>query len=251
MKIADEAELATRMVRRIKEEMVRKHKGRVDLETTLTCYRGETPVALLTLPPARRSMLQVARIAAQGFGPDVLSVSNDSFMAAGTPDKAKDPRTGEVWKNNPGDGPGAMQTYVEQFGFDGTITESLITNVLNRAGDCVTVVQPYEVVGRDVVWTELGIEPGMEFTGDVPNGLRQAMSLTTIDQKIPAWAYELVDGDLEKARWHMDMATVRLIELKVEVPVVVQLFAKKGSPRDQLFRTKLARSQVVDPARWN
>jgi hypothetical protein len=255
LKLDDAVDEAARMVRRIKEEMVRKHKGRVDLETTIICYRGDDPVALITLPPHRDAMLRIARIAAQGFGPDVMSVSHDTYLAQGRgEDAVKDPRTGEFWKAAVGDGPGAMQTYVEEHGFDGTVSEALITHVMNRAGDVQTIVRPYEVDGRTVTWTPLARDSkDMEFSGDVPDGLLAAMASMTVDQIVPAWAYDLVDGDLERARWHMDMATLQVMEEKMRgsLPVVVQLFAKPGTPRHQMFRTKVARSQIVDPSRWN
>jgi hypothetical protein len=251
VKIDDAVAIATKAVCKLKEHEVRRAKGRVDLDTTIMCYRGGEPAALLSLPVARDSMLQVAHIAAKGFGPDVMAITHDSLMVSGDPKTAvNDPRTGKPWEPNPGDRPGPMQTYVEEFGFDGTVVECLVTYVLNRAGDSAVVPQPYEVEGRSVKWLPFE-HAGGEYSGDVPAALIKTMESSTLDQHVPPWAFGLVDHDPERARYHLDMATLAAIEKQVDLPVSVALFAEPGSPRAQMLRSKLARSQVIDPSRWN
>lgn len=251
MKIADALAAAVVTARDVKEDAVRRHKGRVDLDTTIICYRGDDPVALVSLPPHRDELLNVAHMAARGFGPDVLAVTNDSYMTAGEPEEVKDPRTGERWTRNSGQEPGSMQTYVAEFGFDGTVFEVLETHVLNRAGDTLYQAQPYEVVGRVVKWLEWEDRPNMKVVGLVPSVLKEAMEKVSMDQLLPDWAQALIAKDPERGRCELDMATMLAIETKSTVPVDVVLFARPGSPRAQALRKKLSRSQVKDPGKWN
>jgi hypothetical protein len=252
VKIDDAAKAAADAVREIKEDTVRRHKGRFDLETTIMCYRGNDPVGIVNLPPHRDEMLKMCYLAAHGFSADVLTVTHDSYLVYGTPEEVlNDPRTGKHWKAAGPDEPGSMQTYVDEFGFDGLVKESLVTHVVNRAGDSKSVVQPYEVVGRVVTWLEWPDREGMQTGGGVPEALKVCMDARTFEHLIPVEAYGLVGNDMERARFHMDVVTVQLIEEKAEVPVTVALFAKRGSKRDQMLRSRLSRSQVRDPSRWN
>lgn len=252
MKIDEAADLASKAVREIKEDAVRRHKGRVDLETTIMTYREDEPVAIVNLPPHRDEMLKAAYLAAGGFSADVLTVTHDSYTVHGDPSKAKDPRTGKLWKQGGPDGPGAMQTYIDEYGFDGTVVEGLVTYVLNRAGDVKQIGQPYEVDGREVRWLEWeGNRPGMHWFGDVPNTLKKIMAEKIFEQLLPPVAVALAATDPERARAIMDLGTIDLIEEKAEVPVSIALFAKRGSRRDQLLRERLERSRVHDPNRRN
>lgn len=253
MKIADAADLASKAVREIKEDAVRRHKGRVDLETTIMVYRGDEPVAIVNLPPHRDQMLRAVYLAAGGFSADVLAVTHDSFTVYGTPDEAlNDPRTGKPWKMAGHDGPGSLQTYVQEYGFDGTVVEGLVTYVLNRAGDAKQIGQPYEVDGREVRWLEWeGNRPGMHWFGDVPNTLKKIMAEKVFEQLLPPVAVALAATDPVRARAIMDLGTVELIEQKAELPISIALFAKRGSRRDQILRERLARSRVQDPDRRN
>jgi hypothetical protein len=252
MKLADAVAVATKTARAIKEDEVRRAKGRVDLDSTIVCYRGTEPVAIITLPPDRDDLLRVAHIAARGFSPDIMAVTHDSYIVSGDAEHVLDPRTGKIWARNPGGGPGSMQTYVEEFGFDGTVLECLVTYVLNRAGDSQIAPEPYEVDGRSVVWKPMEKTPtGSEYSGDVPAALKAAMAAATMDQMLPDWGNDLLAGDPERGRFELDMGTLFVIEQKIDSSVVVRLFAKPGSRRAQFFRTRLARSQVIDPSKWN
>lgn len=257
MKIDDAADVASATAKAVLQDMVREARGPVDFRTTMVCYRGTAPVAMLVLPPNRDTLLQTAFLAARGFGPDVIALTHDTYMSSGPPDEVKDPRTGQMWGIAPADGPGPMQTYVEEFGYDGTIVDALVTHVANRAGDAKVELQPYAVDGRWVRWLEIGQkERGALYRDDgVQHALLKMMGMTTLHQvmpnALPDWAAKKAASNPEIAQWSYDMATVTLIEEQVDTTVAVSLFAKPGTPRDQMFRTKFARSQVVDPSRWN
>lgn len=255
MKIDDAAGIAVDTAKAVLEDMVRATKGQPHFGTMINCYRGETPVAMLVCPPNRDTILQVAHIAIRGFGPDLVSLSHDTFIASAPKEQARDPRTGRPWAQPSGDAPGPLQTYVDEFGYDGTVLDCLVTHVVNRAGDAKMDARPYEVDGKQVKWWD--VRPN-EAHGDVEglaNALRRMMGMPTLAQvmpgQMPPWAFELANSDPERARWAYDMVTASLIENEVDSSVVVALFAKKGSPRDQMLRTKFPRSQVVDPSRWN
>lgn len=255
MKIDDAVGIAARTARGVLEDMVRSHKGDWNFGTMMMCYRGDDPVAMLVLPPNRDTLLQTAHIAARGFGPDVLVLTHDSFVASTPWKDAKDPRTGKMWAPNPGDVPGPLQTYVDEFGYDGTVVDCLVTHVVNRAGDARIKPHPYAVDGRKVEWLDIVPDDAAYRDDGVRAALQQIMGMPTLDQAMPAqlppWATALAASDPERTRWSYDMVTTTLIESEIGAEVAVCLFARKGSPRDQMLRKRFPRSQVLDPSRWN
>lgn len=256
MKIADAVELATGTTKKVLEDMVRTHRGEWNFGAMITCYRGDEPVVMLVLPPNRTKVIQAAMVAGRGYGPDLLAMTHDSFVVSVPWREAKDPRTGEPWGVNPDGGPGPMQTYVEEFGYDGTVLDALITHVVNRAGDAKVVPRPYAVDGREVKWLTDIVPDNSQYSDDgVQDALLYAMTEETLDQVLatdmPDWAAALMAKDPERARWVYDMITTTFIENELGSDVTVALFARKGSPRDQMLRSRFPRSQVLDPSRWN
>lgn len=256
MKIEDAAMLSTRTTRAVLEDMAREGKGApVRFPSLMLAYRGLNPVAMIVLPPNRETIMSTVRVVAGGFAPDVIALTHDTYAAIGSAGKALiDPRTGKRWGRNPGHGPGPMQTYVEEFGYDGTIADCLVTQVANRAGDVRTEAHPYAIDGRWVRWLE-PLDPATSdtmFTDDgVSDILRYVMGLPDIYQTMPNELRALSAIDPERAYAEMDVTTATVLHDGMPAQVQVRLFAKPGSPRHQRLRQKFARSQIVDPSRWN
>lgn len=259
MKIADAVELATKTTQDVLEDMVRTSKRGWNFGTMITCYRGEDPVAMLVTPPNRNKLLQAAILAVRGFAPDLLALTHDTFIAPprGEARVSVDPRTGKLWDRNPGNGPGPMQTYVDERGYDGTVVDALVTHAVNRAGDAVVVPRAYAVEGKKVTWPVLeGVDAGSYLDDGVQEVLVQSMAAPTLDQVItgagdmPEWATELLISNPERARWTYDMVTTTFIEAEL-TDIGVALFARKGTPRDQMLKSRFPKSQIKDPGRWN
>lgn len=257
MKIDDAVGIATGTAKAVLEDMARDRKAESGFGTMMFCFRGDDPVAMMTLPPNRETLLQTAFLAARGFGPDLLAVSHDTYIAVAKDGEWKDPRTGKPWATPVGDVPGPLQTYIEEFGYDGTVVDCLVTHAVNRAGDASVEILPYVVDGRFVRWLDLGqgLDRSMYRDDGVQQALQKMMGMTTLDQVMPGLLPDRVKqqatSNPEVARWSYDMATVAIIEDGVDTRVDVRLFAEPGSPRHQLFRSKFSRSQIIDPSRWN
>lgn len=256
MLIDDAAKIAVDTTQGVLEDMVRTHKGELNFGSMMTCYRGEDPVAMLVLPPNRDAILHATMLAARGYGPDLLALTHDSFAISAPWKDAVDPRTGKPWGRNPGNGPGPMQTYVDEFGYDGTVVDCLVTHVANRAEDHKVIPRPYAVEGRSVKWLTDLLPSTADYGDDgVQAALLEIMQLSTLDQvvlpQMPDWAQDLAATDPERARWTLDVIVTQFLETQLGPAVGVALFARKGSPRDQLLRERFPRSQVIDPSRWN
>ena len=255
MRIDEAAKIAVDTARAVLEDMVRTSKGAWNFGTMIVCYRGQDPVAMLVTPPNRATLLEVAHLAARGFGPDLMALSHDTYIAVAPLAEAKDPRTGKPWGRPNGDEPGPLQTYVDEFGYDGTVSDCLVTHVVNRAGDATVQPHPYEVAGRQVKWLDFIPDRAVYSDEGVQAALRQMMGMTTLAQvlpgKMPAWAVELANSDPERTRWVYDMVTASVVGNEISGDIGVALFAERGSPRDQMFRKRFPRSQIIDPRRWN
>lgn len=271
MKIGDALDKATASVRTVKERHVRQVKGKpghTDIQTVIESYRGDDLVATVFLPPDRDAMLEAAWIAARGFSADVIAVTMETYQ--GTATTTGDDR--EAWDRgeipqmlNPLTGKPLEQGDLTDLALNhdgiarGWVTEALVTQVLNRAGDSKFVTQPYRIVGREVEWTPLPDtlredmdSEGFDYRGIVPESLADAMRADTIDQVV-AKETLLSMGTLsglgeERARAHADVAAVRVIsERLARKHVMVLLAAKPGSVREQVLRDRFPRSQVIRP----
>jgi hypothetical protein len=255
VKIDDAADIATKATQAVLEDMVRTKRGEWNFGAMMMTYRGDDPVAMLVLPPNKEALLQTAMIAARGFGPDTLVLTHDSFVTVARWKDSLDPRTGKHWAPNPGGGPGPLQTYVDEFGYDGTVVDCLVTHVVNRAGDVRVKPRPYEVDGRAVKWLDFIPDDTSHRDDGVRAALQAYMGMSTLDQalvgELPPWAAALAASDPERARWAYDMVTATVIEAEIGSGVSVALYARNGSPRHQMLRKRFPRSQVIDPSRWN
>lgn len=243
MLIAEAARLAAASIRRIKEEAVRRAKGRVEIDWVIEAYRGNDPVGLVTWrAPGVASLMPLVDVAATGLAADLVALSAESWYAEND-HEAADPRTGMPW------GRGAMSAYVEEFGLDGVVNEGLVTNVINRAGDQEVVHQPYIVRGQEVEWLPVRFDDVL-LGGYVPNELARIMDKPSALMDAELALARARGVDAERARHLMDVATTRALEDSAPGLEVV-LYARRGSPREQTLRETLARRQVVDPSRSN
>lgn len=247
MKIADALDLACRSARNVKDEHVRRVKGkagRTDIQTVVACWRGDRQVALVFTHPDRDRMLDIAHMAAVGFSADVLAVTMETFSAR----ILENPVTGEPW------GHGEMAQVVEQHDglAKGWVHEALMTQVLNRAGDVAGRIQPYVLDGgRTVEWVDTPPDAeGAELRGLVPDALAAAMAEPTMLQhagRDMMARHLLAELGAERAAAHADVGVVRVLEERYGGEVMVLLAAEPGSVREQVIRERFPRSQVIRP----
>lgn len=213
---------AVREARRLKEAHVRDThdpaRRATDIAPVVLGWRGSQPVVLLA--PARVNRddaLHATRLAAIGFGCDVLSVTTEGWVPANS---KRNPTTGKPW------GPGEMQRAVEEEGAleAGWITEALTTNVVNRAGDVLGALLPYRVDRRvsalgitsyDLEWAQQpALSPKNGWGGLVVDYLVEFMNEPPVDALmaqagLPSGeSYGMSD---EEARAHIDCAVVKTL----------------------------------------
>lgn len=253
MRIREAVDATAATARRVKADHVRQVKGkrgRTDISTCIQAWRGDQIAAIIWSPPDRDRMLGLAHIAAIGFGADVLAVTMETYQALGDGQGGKpiNPTTGEQW------GPGEMQQAAEEHDAvaRGWITEALMTQVLNRAGDTSMVCQPYRITGRVVEWDDFPLpgEGDPRAEGIVPDALARAMSAESIDVIAHRMFGHAATAGLspERARAHQDVAVVKVIgEQYPDGDVLVLLTAEPGTVRQQVLRDRLPSSNVVRP----
>jgi hypothetical protein len=215
-------EHAVREARRLKEAHVRathdSAPGAADISPVIQGWRGSQPVVVLA--PARVNRddaLHAARLAAVGFGCDVLSFTADGWEAA---DSERSPTTGKPWR------PGEMQRAVEEDGAleAGRISEALTTLVVNRAGDVRGALLPYRVdrklsclgiASYELAWQE---EPplaqNVTWGGLVVDYLVDFMNEPSVDALMARHGIPLAESfglSGEEARAHMDCAALKTL----------------------------------------
>lgn len=252
MKIQEALNSACAAVRNVKETQVRQcyKSGRTDINTFIQAYRGDETVALVSLPPHRDRMLEAAWFAASGFSADVIAVSHDSWGVVGEHAQAN-PITGKPWVS------GDMAELVAEHDAiaKGWIHETILTMVLNRAGDEADARLPYRIAGRDVEWLPDEVpEEGLgRQEGIVADALRDAMSNQTMNSLLGSVGFTpaMIGLDDERALAHQDVAATIVLEKKLEEAgapwVQVVLAANPGSVREQIIRRRFPRSKVVRP----
>jgi len=252
---AELAEAAARHARRVKEQHVRRVKGkpgRTDIQTIVEGFRDGEPAVVMFAPPHRDLMLGLAELMGRGFAANTLALTFETFTTAGAEASQENPDTGQSW------GPDEMAEYFERHGAGGSVAEALMTSVYNRAGDVVVQVQPYMIEGNRVRWerpNELGV-PGVG--GLVHDRLTAIMEETDTLTKAFKALPDFAALDHDDALVHLDMGMLSVLpKLLSGIPdvegrdVAVLLFATPGSKRHQLLRERLGRGSVVDPAQWN
>ncbi|MGR7027232.1 hypothetical protein [Geodermatophilus sp. URMC 62] len=192
-------------------------RGATDMAPLIHGWRGGERVALLA--PARVNRddaLHAARLAAVGFGCDIVSYTTESWQTS----VECNPTTASPW------GPGEMQHAVDEHNAleAGWITETLVTHVINRAGDVLGAFLPYRVTRRvsalgitsyALAWQEPASPSDGEWSGLVVDSLVGFMKEPTTAAVLAragvmpsAQEFGLSD---EEARAHMDCALVKTL----------------------------------------
>lgn len=146
MRLRDAIEASIGRVKFMKENSVAEHTVRegadTDLLPIIEGWRGEAPV--VTLMPHvvdRESTLGAAKLAAVGYGCDLIVVTSEGWHPTAEHHDIN-PITGQPW------GPGQMQDVAEHHqGLErGIIAEALTVVAVNKAGDVVGTVLDYKIV---------------------------------------------------------------------------------------------------------
>lgn len=246
MLIQEAMRRATAHARTVKEEHVRRVKGKVgrtDIMTFIEFYRGDDVVAVLWHQPDRDTMLDAVWLGAAGFSADVVAVTMETFHTT----LSENPVTGRTW------GSGEMaEVAAEHDGLaKGWVVETLVTEVANRAGDSRQVLQGYVIAGRTVEWVDEqdSEEMGAEVGGVVPETILAAMNNASLAQEIAR--LEITPDRLglsgERMQTHADIATVKVLEAKLgHAYPMVMLWAPPGSVRAQIIRERFPRSRTFN-----
>lgn len=234
MNITDTLDRAVKSARSMKEQKVAaatREDPSTDIHAIVEGWRGKHPaVVIFPKDLGRDESLHAAKIAAIGFGCDVIAMTTEGWRAT----QEKDPRTGRHWA------PGAMQDAVhnDQGREKGWITEGLTTTVVNRAGDLAWADQGYTVdrkqnalglVSFDLTWEDeihraVHGEDGAQLGGVMIEQVLAYMNEKTMDvlgheEGIRAEDFGL---DYEEARAHMDCALVKnLVRIGFEGAVLL------------------------------
>lgn len=264
MRIADILERATAAVRTTKENHVRQVKGRpghTDIQTFIEFFRGDQMVALVTMPPDRDAMLTAALIGASGFGADSLAVSMETWghtakLQSPAPTNPDDIEAAAARVLHPLTGEPIKQGDLADLALNhdgiakGWVVEGILTQVLNRAGDTATVLQPYRITGRTVEWLPRDFDTdGTAVAGRVADALAHAMRADTIEQDMARHGVTFASLGLEaeRGRAHADVATVTALRERFGEHALILLAADPGTVRDQVLRERLPRSQIIRP----
>jgi hypothetical protein len=229
--ISEHLHAVTELARDLKATAARRAES--DLSAQIAVYRGLDPVAIVITGKHQRDLiLDAAHIAARGFGPDAIALLIETWCAHVDHAEAN-PVTGEPW------GPGEMQDAVENHRAreKGWVSDALLIEVHNRAGDVAAASLPYRIVRREVVWGEPLTTPD-RMEGVVPDALTEIMA----EPDLVATAYlENPDWDLspEELRDICDVTAARAL---VERGNAVLLWAEPGSDRERLIKERLGQS---------
>lgn len=227
------------IVRDLKQDMVTAGEENTDLATTLLALRGENLVAIAQ-PPAinRDQMLQTAQMMATGFAPDLLVVVFETFHTT----HRTNPFTGNEWQH------GEMQTLIEEHDgrAKGWVDDALLVCAYNRAGDSLVQWLPYRIEGTAMHWGQPPENEGRNFSGAVHETMLRSMIQPTLDATMFA-ATGLTgadfDLDAEQTIAHTDCAVVKIL---ADFGILVALWAKKGSEREQIIKNSLGEPVGLD-----
>jgi hypothetical protein len=241
VRIEDAARKIAAYVREEKEGWLRglnQPGKRTDIPMLVTGYRVDDPV--VTIRPSeidRDIALYAARIAAIGFGCDLLALSTESWHPV-EEHRLKNPYTGKPW----GETARSMQQAANEHDAlaKGVLVESLFTTVVNRAGDVVSVMQDYRI---DVKINALGIarygiewleaEPlvmdsrdeNSQVSGIIPESMIEYMNSPTIQHLLAKFGLSGADFDLNpvQTQAHIDCATVKQLirEHAIEAAIIL------------------------------
>lgn len=201
--------------------------GDTDIRNAVHGFRGEDPVvSLMPWQTDRDKTLEAAYYAAVAFGCDVLSFTTESWHPS--PEHTEiNPYNGKHW----GEIERSMQKAVEEHNAlaEGVITESLLTVVVNRAGDITALMQDYKVshstsvlgiTSYQIEWAEPVVLDSLAddavVSGLVPERLIAFMNIPTVQQQM-LYSADRMGRQLMaelgpvKAQAHQDCATVKFL----------------------------------------
>jgi hypothetical protein len=245
MQLEDVADAAAHAVRYVKEKRVRRARSVQDRDMwpMVQAFRGEDSVALVSVT-SRDDMLEAARMAAQGFCADVITVAMDAWFTTAL----TDPRTGREWDVD------GKSSYFAEYGPGGVVSECITVAAYNRAGDAAYRSLPYVVEGKRVTWEDAKdwgtrAEEAPTFGGYVHDTMLAHMQLPTTGH-LHAPELNPPGMEPEQLTFHRDMATVMVLQ---DIPdAEVCLFVRPGTKRHQFFRQRgLAPSVLQNPREWN
>lgn len=227
MKISEIATFSMNTAREMKEAKVADPEDPgTDINNMVEGWRTGFPVVLM-LPQGedgksmRDPTLRAAYVAAVAFGCDVLSITQETWHTAGE-HAAINPITGRPWEQ------GQMEEVVIHHDglAKGWIIASLLTTVVNRAGDIVGGMSDYEIVTVDgsqmVHWlTEVKAEEA-SFGGAMADAFIHYMNLPSMQQMMLKEAPEVVSVFRQglspvQMQAHQDCATVKFLAMRPEI----------------------------------
>jgi len=216
--MADKRDQVAPLLREIKEEKVRSthdpDRRKTNIHNVAHGWRGdELVVAIQPSGLSVESALSAARAAAIGFGCDALALTTETYQAV----TSISPLTGQRWA------PGEMQRAADEHNAleTGSVTEALVTLVVNRAEDVTGSNQRYRIhrsvnglgiVSYSIEWLpERADADG--YGGRVPRLLVNFMNEVPVDVLV---AREGITPDLfgltaEQALTQVDCATVKAL----------------------------------------
>lgn len=165
-------EQAVREARRRKEERVAQLADDADLRPTVFCERSGLLVAVVEAPAVdKEAALFAARVGAQGYGADGLTIILDAHIKLINPGEEL-PRPGELQRQC--DEEGACDL--------GLISDTLIVQRLSIDGAAQIAILPYKYHGSRTVfhWTKFPFdESEMGFDGYVSDCLAEALAVAS------------------------------------------------------------------------
>lgn len=245
-KLADAVEHTAARIRANKEDKVAERAEITDIRPMLSVYRGDDQVAILQpeSPCGANEMIQCARLAALGFGADVLAVVHEMMQAT----RKCNPLTNRRWA------PGEMQDVAENHDgrAQGWVIDAIMVAAYNRAGDTELQLLPYRIADTAVTWvspSELVKQEGVIWGDPLADALRHIMTKeTTAMQAMNQYGLTALHdgGTTEEALAHMDCATARMFTNNTPAADLlgmprahIALAFDHGSRREEIIRASM------------
>lgn len=176
MRINDHLELAVASVRHLKEYVTA--NGPDDLHPIIEVWRGEDPIAVLTLRDIQRNeILHHAHMSVLGFDADALAITFEGYQGVGSAFRNPNinPLTGKRW-----DFDEMQDVAINHDGIaKGWVAENLTTTIVNRAGDLAACHQAYGYREGRLVWgraqSMTTLDEGWEGGGVIPRAMVKMM----------------------------------------------------------------------------
>jgi hypothetical protein len=224
-----------------------------DIQPVVEGFRGNLPtIVLITADVDRDQALKAAAIAAIGFGCDQIAMTNEGWHPTQeyvnyNPITGKRMTNEEIGKAGHSVwAPGEMQSAVENHGAmeKGWIKESLITTVVNRAGDHSGVIQNYTIsrkqnpvtglVDCSIEWEEgFKTEEATSFGGLIVDTLVKIMNEPDVGQFMlkAGLRPDQFDLTIEEGQAHADCAVIKYLYLNQAFSGAMMLLAETETRR--------------------